>query len=87
MVLLFVPAASEVSAEVKGTIYTAFSPIIFRFKLSLNTIKNKVYYDLLAATLYHFSNKKKKRFDRPDVIGVAKREGQEARTPRLKCHQ
>ena len=56
--LQFVPAASKVLPEIKRTIYTAFSPLILRLKLSHNAIENKVYYDL-ATTLYYFSNKER----------------------------
>ena len=57
--LLFVPAATEVLAEIKGTIYASFCPLILRLKLSHNAIKNKVYYDLLATTLHYSSNKER----------------------------
>ena len=40
-------------------------------KLSHNAIENKVYYDL-ATTCYYSLNKKRKRIDRPEVIGKAK---------------
>ena len=70
-VLLFVPSAPEVLAEIKRTIYTAFCPLILRLELSHNAIKNKVYYDL-TNTLYYFSNKERKQIDRLEVIGVAK---------------
>ena len=55
-VLLFVPAAPEVLAEIKRTIYTAFCPLIVRLELSHNGIENKVYYDM-ATTLSYFLNK------------------------------
>ena len=72
-VLLFVPAAPKVLAEIKRAIYTAYRPLILRLKLSHNAIENKVYYDL-ATTLYYFSNKERKQIDRPEVIGVVKGE-------------
>ena len=68
-VLLFVSPAAEVLAETKRTIYTAFYLVILRLELSHNAIKNKVYYDL-ATTLYYFSNKERKRVDRPEVVGA-----------------
>ena len=40
-------------------------------RVSQNAIDNKGYYDV-ATTLYYFSNKERKRIDRPKVIGVAK---------------
>ena len=52
-VLLLVSAAPEVLAEIKRVIYTAFCPLILRLKVSLNAVKNKIYYDL-ATTLYYF---------------------------------
>ena len=64
-VLLFVPPALEVSAEIKGTVCTAFYTLIFRLELS--HIENKVYYGF-GTTLYYFSNKERKRIDRPEVI-------------------
>ena len=70
-VLLFVPVTLKVLAEIKRTIYAAFCPLILPLKLSLNAVENKVYYDLLATTLNYFSNKERKRIDRPEVIGVA----------------
>ena len=70
-VLLLVPAAPKVLAEIKRTIYTAFCPLILRLKLLHNAIKNEVYYDL-ATTLCYFSNKERKRIDRPEVINVAR---------------
>ena len=45
-VLLFVPAAPEVLAEIKRTIYTAFCPLDLLLKISHNAILNKVHYDL-----------------------------------------
>ena len=48
--LLFVPAEPEVLAEIKITIYTAFSRLFLQVELSHNAIENKIYYDL-AATL------------------------------------
>ena len=57
--LLFVPDATEVLAEIKGTIYALFCPLILRLKLSHNAIKNKVYYDLLATALHYSSNKER----------------------------
>ena len=84
-VLLLVLAALEVLAEIKRAIVTAFCPLILRLKVLHNAIKNKVYYDL-AATLYYFSNKEKKRIDRPEVIDEAKGV-QGALLCQLKCHQ
>ena len=66
-VLLFVPPAPEALAEIKRTIYIAFYTLIFRLELSLSAIENKVYYDL-ATTLYYFSNEKRERIGRPEVI-------------------
>ena len=79
--LLFVPPAPKVLAEIKSTPCTAFYPFILRLELSHSGIENKVYYDL-ATTEYYFSNKERKRNDRPEVIGVERRvEGQRARPP------
>ena len=69
-ILLFVPPASEVLAELKRTIYTAFFPLIIQSQPKHNALENKVYYGL-ATTLYYFSNKERKRIERPEVIGVA----------------
>ena len=69
--LLLASNAPQVLAEIKRAIYTAFGPLIFRLKLSHNTIDGKVYLDL-ATTLYYFSNKEKKRIDWPEVISEAK---------------
>ena len=66
-VLLFVSAATEVLTEIKRTIYIVFCPFILRLELSYNAIENKVYYDL-ATTLYYFSNKERKRIDKPEVM-------------------
>ena len=71
---MFVPAALEVVAEIKRTIYTAFCPLILRLELSHNAIENKVNYDL-AITLTYISNKERKQIDRREVIGVANGEG------------
>ena len=43
-ILLFVPAAPKVLAEIKRTIYTAFCPLILRLELSHKAIENEVYY-------------------------------------------
>ena len=72
-VLLLIPPATEILAEIKRTIYTAFYSLVLRLKLSHNAIKNKVYYNL--ATTCYFSNKEKKRIDRPEVNSVDKGKG------------
>ena len=65
-VLLFVPAALEVLAEINKTICIAFYPLSLQLELLHNAIENKVYYDL-TTTLYYFSNKERKRIDRPEL--------------------
>ena len=51
-VLLFVPAAPKVFAEIKRTIYTAFCALILRLQLSHNVIETKVYYDFIIILLF-----------------------------------
>ena len=85
-VLLFVPTAPELLAEIQRTIYIAFFPLIYRLELLHNTIENKVYYDL-ATTFYCFSNRERKRIDRSKDTGVAKGGARGLAAPQLKCHQ
>ena len=73
-VLLFVPPAPEVVAEIKRTMYTAFHPPVSDQSFHAVPLKIRFYYDL-DTTFYYFSNEEKKRTDRPEVIGVAKEEG------------
>ena len=58
-VLLFVPAASEVLAEIKKNYVHYASPLIIRLELSLNAIENKVYYDLTYITHYIIFHERK----------------------------
>ena len=52
-VLLFVPAALEVLAEIKKTPYTVLCRRLLQLELSHNGIENKICNDL-ATTLYYF---------------------------------
>ena len=67
-VLLFVPPAPKLLAEITKTLYTRFCSLILRLELSRNATENKVHYDLATTG----SNKKRKQIDRPKVIGVDK---------------
>ena len=60
----------SISRNKKNYLYCVLLPH-YPIRLSHNAIENKVYYESVI-TLYYFSNKEKKRIDRPDVLGVAK---------------
>ena len=61
-VLLFVPSAPEVLAEIKRTVYTAFYLLIRQLELFHNAIKNKVYYDLAIPHYIIFQIRKENVF-------------------------
>ena len=72
-VLLFVPPAPKVLAEIKRIVYSAFCPLILQFDFSHYFIENKVYYDMAWLPHYIiFQINKEYKIDRPELIGLAK---------------
>ena len=71
-VLLSVPAAPEVLAEIKRTIYSAFCPFLLRLEFShYMTFKIKFTITWLSHSIF-FHIRKGNKIDRPEAIGVVK---------------